>query len=204
ISPEDLEENQDVYVQISEDLLRHFPDFFTLLISQFITFFERRDEKKAKPILFLLDEFPRLGKIPPITGALATLRSKKITICILIQSLKQLEEIYGQTTSTVISDLCDFKFVLKATDPSTQEYFSSLVGTFEEIRLSESVNKHAFWGYTTGSGMSTSSVDSRIIKPAEFAALKDPILLHTIPNKDSKMDVTTFFVVQKHPYYLTA
>ena len=78
ISPADLEKGDDVYIRIPEDLLRQWKNLLSLMINQFITFFERRKETPDnRPLLFLLDEFPRLGKIPAITDALATLRSKK-------------------------------------------------------------------------------------------------------------------------------
>lgn len=40
--------------------------------------------------LFLIDEFPRLGKIEAISNGLATLRSKKIHIALIVQSKSQL------------------------------------------------------------------------------------------------------------------
>jgi type IV secretion system protein VirD4 len=108
-----------------------------------------------------------------------------------------LEDIYGKVSASVIADLCDFKIVLKATDTETQEYFSKLVGTYDEIKTSTTVNRHAFWGYTTGSSTSTSTADRRAIKPEEFAVIEEPVLLHAIPNALLK----TFFFVQKQPYY---
>ena len=84
ISPADLEKGIDIYIKIPEHLLRQWKNLLTLMTNQFISFFERRKEDPDnRPILFLLDEFPRLGKIPAITDALATLRSKKITTCII-------------------------------------------------------------------------------------------------------------------------
>ena len=87
----------------------------------------------ARPILFLLDEFPRLGKIEEITDGLATLRGKKITICPIIQSLAQLDLIYGTAARRVIADNCAYKAILNATDVDSQEYFSKLVGTHDKI-----------------------------------------------------------------------
>jgi len=84
ISPADLEKGIDIYIKIPEHLLRQWKNLLTLMTNQFISFFERRKEDPDnRAILFLLDEFPRLGKIPAITDALATLRSKKITTCII-------------------------------------------------------------------------------------------------------------------------
>ena len=93
-----------------------------------LTHFEQRNETNAQPILFLLDEFPRLGKISAMLDGLATLRSKKISICLIIQSLAQLDTIYGQNERKVILDTCAYKAILGVTDADTQEYFSRLCG----------------------------------------------------------------------------
>jgi type IV secretion system protein VirD4 len=196
ISPTDLENGADVYIKIPEHLLRQWKNLLTLMTNQFISFFERRKESPDnRPILFLLDEFPRLGKIPAITDALATLRSKKITICMIIQSLAQLKMIYGHDAQEVIADTCAFKAVLGATDANTQEYFSKLVGTYEKIRSSQSQNFDPYIGAPTGHGTSTSQdYEKRIIKPEEFATLQEIILLYPLP--------FNFCRVQKQPYYL--
>jgi type IV secretion system protein VirD4 len=197
ISPMDLENGSDVYIRIPEHLLRQWKNLLTLMINQFITAFERRKESlENRPILFLLDEFPRLGKIPAITDALATLRSKKVSICIFIQSLAQLKMIYGHDAQEVIADTCAYKAVLGATDANTQEYFSKLVGTYEKIRNSHSQNYDPYIGAPTGHGTNTSQdYEKRIIKPEEFATLQNQlILLYPLPYN--------FCRVQKRPYYM--
>jgi len=194
ISPADLEKGLDIYVKIPENLLRQWKNLLTLMVNQFITFFERRGESRDnRPILFLLDEFPRLGKIPAITDALATLRSKNITICLIVQSLAQLEMIYGNEARKVIADTCAYKAVLGATDADTQEYFSKLVGTFEKVRATQTQSRD-FVGAATGSSSSFSEdIEKRIIKPEEFAYLREIILLYPLP--------LNFCRVQKQPYY---
>jgi type IV secretion system protein VirD4 len=197
ISPADLEKGIDIYIKIPEHLLRQWKNLLTLMTNQFISFFERRKEDPDnRPILFLLDEFPRLGKIPAITDALATLRSKKITTCIIIQSLAQLKMIYGHDAQEVIADTCAFKAVLGATDANTQEYFSKLVGTYEKIRQSHSRNFDPYIGAPTGHGTSFSQdYEKRIIKPEEFATLREIILLYPLQRN--------FCRVQKKPHYIT-
>ncbi|MCL2797958.1 MAG: type IV secretory system conjugative DNA transfer family protein [Firmicutes bacterium] len=197
ISPLDLEAGYDVYIKIPEHLLRQWKSLLTLMVNQFISFFERRGESNFnRPILFLLDEFPRLGKIPSITDALATLRSKKITICVIAQSLAQLEMVYGHDARKVIADTCSFKAVLGATDADTQEYFSKMVGTYEKMRNTKTTNKDPYYGYDTGnSETSTQDLEKRIIKPEEFASLQNIILLYPMPRN--------FCRVQKYPWYLT-
>jgi len=191
ISPVDLEYGYDVYINIPEHLLRQWKNLLTLIVNQFLTFFERRDEENEMPILFLLDEFPRLGKIPAIMDGLATLRSKKISICLIVQSLAQLDTIYGQNERKVISDTCAYKAILSATDADTQEYFSKLVGTYDKTKVSDSTNADALMGMATSKGKQRSTEEKRIIKPEEFAVLEDIVLLTP----------RGFYRVDKAPYY---
>jgi type IV secretion system protein VirD4 len=177
ISPMDLEYGSDIYINIPEHLLRQWKNLLTLIVNQFLTFFEQRLESNSTPILFLLDEFPRLGKISNMLDALATLRSKKITICLIVQSLAQLDTIYGQNERKVISDTCAYKAILSATDADTQEYFSKLVGTHDKRKDTSSANLEQYSGLGKGTGTSTTTEEKRIIKPEEFGRLHDIVLL---------------------------
>ena len=103
ISPQDLEHGVDVFLSIPEDKLDQWKPLFSLITNQFLKHFERRPDKNAAPILFLLDEFPRLGKIEAIATGLTTLRSKKISIALIVQSLGQLDLYYGPALRRVIA-----------------------------------------------------------------------------------------------------
>lgn len=181
ISPSDLEENQDIYIQIPEDKIEQWQGLLTLIVNSFLKAFERRSEQDLthtpNRVLFALDEFPRLGKVQTITNGLATLRSKQITIAIFMQSMAQLDLIYGKETRQVIFDNCQYKAILRATDQETQEYLSKLVGTFDKMKKSTSTHFGAFAKINTGSGASKTTEEKRIIKPEEFASLKDIVLL---------------------------
>jgi len=177
ISPVDLEYGEDIYIQIPEHLLRQWKGLLTLMVSQFLTYFEQRSEESPAPILFLLDEFPRLGKVGAIIDGLATLRSKKITICLIVQSLAQLDLIYGIHERKVIADTCSYKAILSATDAETQEYFSRLVGTYDKEITSHGTNSSPYIGAPKGQSTNTYEQEKRIIKPEEFAVLNDIVLL---------------------------
>lgn len=192
VTPKMLEEGTDIYLCIEESKLEQWSTLLTMMINQFLKHFERRTEGQATPVLFLLDEFARLGKIEAITNGLATLRSKKITITILTQSLAQLDLIYGKSTRQVIADNCPYKAILNATDAETQDYFSKLVGTYDKIKKSNSANADIF-GIGKGTGVSTTTEEKRIIKPEEFSTLKDIVLLTPFG----------FCRVDKTPYYST-
>lgn len=192
ITPVDLEYGADIYIHIPEHLLRQWKGLLTLIVNQFMTFFEQREESNNNPILFLLDEFPRLGKVPAILDGLATLRSKKISMALIIQSLAQLDLIYGENARKVIADTCAYKAILSATDADTQDYFSRMVGTYDKQETSHGTNKEAFTGMPRGTSTNTQPQQRRIIKPEEFASLDDDMVLLT-PKGYCRID--------KKPYY---
>jgi type IV secretion system protein VirD4 len=178
IRPDDLEEGSDVYLLLPEDKLEAWRGLLALIVNQFLRHFERRQEGDSplRPILFLLDEFPRLGKVDAVKG-LATLRSRKVTICLLVQSLAQLDFLYGKSYRQVIADNCAYKAVLNATDAETQEYFSRLVGTADRLRQTNSTSFRADGRDIAGTGRSETAVEKRLVKPEEFATLRDVVLL---------------------------
>jgi type IV secretion system protein VirD4 len=196
ITPRDLEAGYDVYLKIPDYFMEQWKPLLTLMVNQFTNFLKRRRESPHnRPILLLLDEFAQLGKMPAMSNALSVLRSKKVTMCLIIQSIAQLDEIYRHDSRKVIADNCAFKAVLGATDPDTQEYFSRLVGTYEKVRATNIYGKTAYTGAPTGSSKSfAEGGEKRIVKREEFAYLQDIILLYPLPNN--------FCRVQKRPYYL--
>lgn len=178
IKPTDLEKGSDIYIIISEHLLRRpqWKSLLTLMITQFLAHFEQRPDKVSTPILFMLDEFARLGKMEGITDALATLRSRNITICLVLQSLRQLDMIYSEVERQVICDNCSYQAILKARDARTQQEFSQLVGTYERKRetVTEQVDR---WGIKTGESKGEIIEEKFIIKPESWATLQNVVLL---------------------------
>jgi type IV secretion system protein VirD4 len=148
----------------------------------------------------MLDEFPRLGKIEAVITGLATLRSKKITIMPIIQSLAQLDATYGHEQRKIIADNCSWKAVLNATDADTQKYFSQLVGTEQRVKESrtrsgyDSAMMNILTDTKVSESVSTSTEEKAIIRPEEFAYLNKEVVLLT-PYGYSR--------VQQLPYYQT-
>ena len=176
ITPNDLESGSDVFICIEEHKLEQWKSLLTMIVNQFCKFFEQRKNDNTEPILFMLDEFPRLGKIESVATGLATLRSKKIEIMLYVQSKNQLDMIYGEKQAGSICDNCTYKAILKASEPATQKWCSDLVGTYDKTKKSSSVNADNF-GMGKGSGISTTTEEKRIIKPEEFAYLQDVVCI---------------------------
>lgn len=172
-----------VFLRLSQDRLEQWGGMIRLMITQLIHTLERRPDKQdpqghnTKPILLLLDEFPMLGKIKAITNALTTLRSKKVTFCLMIQSIAQLDAVYGSDVRRVIVDNCQYKIILNITEPDSQEYFSKLIGTVPTGRKSISQGYDPYSNYTTF-GKQIQEFREPLIFPHEFATNRD-IWLHT-------------------------
>ena len=178
IKPIDLEKGFDIYLHIPEDKLEQWTCLLTLIINQFMRHFERRLDDVSEPVLFLLDEFPRLGKVDIVNG-LATLRSKKITFCLVAQSLSQFDGLYGSANCQVIVDTCAYKVILSASSVQTQESFSKLVGKYEHMveSSSENFNTNRIVDAPAQTSITTKPEEKWIVKPEEFATLKDIVLL---------------------------
>lgn len=170
-SAETLEDGATIYLRVSEHLLEQYKDLWTVIISQTLKYLSKRQERKNPPILLAIDEMPRLSKITGLINALATLRSRNVHIMGVIQSMAQLDSLYGKEERKVIADNCRFKLVLSATDPETQKYFSDLAG--QQTALAK--------GITYGAGLvpnsSRNEQGTPLIRPEEWASLNQPILL---------------------------
>lgn len=175
ITPADLENGYDIFCCIPEPKIDEWKDLLGMMCNQFLKSFERRAENNKTPILFLIDEFARIGKIEAITNGLATLRSKKIHIALIAQSKSQLNAIYGKDNASVIMDTCSYKAILGTGDADMQEYCSRLVGTYDKKKVSSSYNADIM-GVGKGQGTNSSTEEKRIIKPEEFAYLGDDVV----------------------------
>lgn len=153
---EDLEDHN-IFMSIPEDKLGQWDGAITLMLTQLIRTLERRPDKydntakKLPPVLLLLDEFPRLGKMDVIQNAVSTLRSKGVTICLIMQSLAQLDKTYGKQARQVIIDNCPYKAILGVTDPENQKIISDMIGSTLVSRESGSFGMSSSTGKSSGS-----------------------------------------------------
>ena len=172
-----------VFLCVNQDRLEQWSGVLRLMMTQLIRNLERRPEKHSprgnsmKPILLLMDEFPMLGKMDVIQTAISTLRSKKVTFYIAIQSIAQLDAIYGENVRKILMDNCQFKAILQVSDPDSQRYFSELFGTglYPKTSVSGSWNTESD-GITLGTHIQEDR-EPRIY-PQDFAT-NDDILLQT-------------------------
>ena len=66
----------------------------------------------------LIDEMANIGHIPHLEKLIATIRSREISACLVLQTQSQLKAIYKDNADTIIGN-CDAKIFLGGTDPTT-------------------------------------------------------------------------------------
>lgn len=80
------------------------------------------------PVVFLLDEFPNLGKIPGFAQMAATLRSRKISLCIGLQGVEQLSREYTAEEQQDILNNMKTKIFYPGLSGQTGKYFEQVAG----------------------------------------------------------------------------
>jgi type IV secretion system protein VirD4 len=85
-------------------------------------------DPNSLPVYFLLDEFRQLKKMDEIMTKLPYVAGYNIKLAIIIQDLKNLDEIYGETSRHSLLGNCGYQLVLGANDQATAEYASRALG----------------------------------------------------------------------------
>lgn len=113
--------------------------------------------KLPVPVTFLMEEFANLGEVPNITKYLSTCRSRAINIMLVVQSLAQLREVYGENNTDVMLAACATHLCIGYNDRSTAEYFEWRSG---EASINVKTEQHQYGespimvgkNYSTGEG----------------------------------------------------
>ena len=169
-SPKSIDEGFSIFIDIPQNKLEMYGPYFRLLVSQMLSHMQERSES-AKPVLFLLDELPTMGRIDQLTQALSTLRSRNVSIWCIIQSMSQLKSIYGPDDATVIKDDCQVKTVLNCDSLETAKEITEMLGTFYIKK--QSVSGGALFG-NNNTGTTNESVDrQQIVDPSDLTTLKN-------------------------------
>lgn len=180
IQPEMLRDKPTaLYVVVPE----HRSDFMSPLMAPFYSqMIGRLIEIEGAPVFFFLDEFANIGVINGIDKYLATIRSRKMSISLGIQSINQLKQRYGQETSGTILDNLKTKLILPGSAYETANYYSQLIGSEEISTYSSSKQGKGDSSY------SESKTKRELFTPDELRRLPNGKVLIVTDNKNPYMD----------------
>ena len=142
----------------------------------------------------LLDEFANIGQIPKFDKLIATIRSREISACIVLQAQSQLKTIYKDAADTIVGN-CDTTLFLGGKESGTLKELSETLGK-QTIDL---FNTSDTRGQSRSYGLNFQKTGRELMSRDELAVLdggKCILQLRGVrPFLSDKYDIT------KHPKY---
>src|SRR5229473_3957149 len=119
------------------------------LIDELISVYDAHQGKDCRPVLLLIDEAGRTA-IPTLADHATTVVGRGISLWIAIQSLSQLETVYGRARSLVLRDNMESQIYYRPTDLATARYLEERLGTHSAFARSTTSKE----GTETSEGLS--------------------------------------------------
>ena len=142
----------------------------------------------------LIDECANIGQIPKLEKLVATIRSREISACLILQAQSQLKAIYRDNADTIIGNM-DSRLFLGGSEPTTLKELSAALGkeTIDIANSSENRGKEVSHGISYQKlGKDLASVDELAVLDGGKCILQ---LRGVRPFMSDKYDIT------KHPNY---
>jgi type IV secretion system protein VirD4 len=99
-----------------------------LFVQQTLDVLMLEHPERSVPVYFLLDEFRQLKKMTEISTKLPYVAGYNVKMAFVIQDLKNLDEIYGETSRHSLMGNCGYQLVFGANDQVTAEAVSKGLG----------------------------------------------------------------------------
>ncbi|MEB3421529.1 type IV secretory system conjugative DNA transfer family protein [Salipiger marinus] len=139
-----------VYLVVAPNMVKPMAPLIRLFFSDLISSLQDKEPGKDEPwpVMIMLDEFNRLGKMPIVVESIETLRSYKGHLAIVTQTIPALDEIYGENTRRALQGNAGVKLYLTPSDEKTVEELSKAVGktTKRVVTRSRSIGRNPFEG----------------------------------------------------------
>jgi len=159
---------------------------------------ERADDKYGGRlpvhVRCLIDEAANIGQIPNLEKLMATIRSREISACLVLQAQSQLKALYKDNMDTIIGN-CDASLFLGGKEETTLKSWNSLLGKETIDMYNTSVTK----GNQESHGQNFQKLGKDLMSMDELAVMDGGKCLLQIrgvrPFLSRKYDIT------KHPNY---
>jgi type IV secretion system protein VirD4 len=139
-----------VYLVVESEMIRPLAPLIRLFFSDLIASLQAQEpgDDEPWPVMIMLDEFDRLGKMPIVAESIKTLRSFGGNLAIVTQTIPALDEIYGENTRRSLQGGAGVKLYLTPSEQKTIEELSQAVGktTKRVVTRSRAVGRNPFEG----------------------------------------------------------
>ncbi len=161
-----------VYVGVTPDNLKRLQPLLQVFYQQATEFLSRRlpGEKDKFGVLFMMDEFPTLGKMEQFITGIAYFRGYRVRLFLIIQDTEQLKGIYEEHGMNSFLSNSTYRITFAANNYETAELISKLVGnkTVDQV----SANRPKFFDLNPASrSLHVSETQRALLLPQEVIGL---------------------------------
>jgi type IV secretion system protein VirD4 len=141
---------QTVYFTVPADDITAIAPLVRLFFSDLIATLQQRlpGRDEPFPVLILLDEFQRIGKMQIIVDSISLLRGYGGNLAIVTQTIPNLDEVYGETSRKALQGGAGIKLYLTPSEEDTVKELSAAVGmtTKRVVSKSRSIGQDGIFG----------------------------------------------------------
>jgi type IV secretion system protein VirD4 len=159
------------------------------LIDGLITTYDTVQGKHCKPVLLLIDEAGRTA-IPSLADHATTVVGRGISLWIAVQSLAQLDAVYGKTRATVLRDNMESQIYYRPANQATADYLEHCLGRRSDFAHSETLRE----GTATSEGRTEQGIPLMTAQDIKQLRDEDIIGFHRLlpPFRAKRMDWRNF------------
>lgn len=164
-----------VYLQVPPTDDDRLKPLTRLILSQFASQLmvsldkDAEGRSKRHKLLFLIDEFPSLGKLGFFSRNMRVMAGYGIKAMLTVQSFKDIIEAYGQHNTII--DNCHVTVAFASADNDTTRKISEMLGEPVEHRASYSVGSSERGLFQGRNTRSVSEIQRRLLEPGEVRQL---------------------------------
>jgi type IV secretion system protein VirD4 len=164
------------------------------LIDELVTTYDQRAGRGCQPVMLLIDEAGRTA-IPSLADHATTVVGRGLTMWVAVQSLSQLEVVYGKARAQVLRDNMESQLYYRPADVATADYIERRCGR-QSAYAHHSTEQH---GGHTSEGRSEQAIP--LLSAHEFLKYQDHEVIgfHRAlpPFKLARMDWREHLILQK-------
>jgi len=139
-----------VYLVVQPLMVKPLAPLIRLFFSDLLSALQDKEPGPDEPwpVMIMLDEFNRLGKMPIVAESIEVLRHYRGHLAVVTQTIPAIDEIYGENTRRALQGNAGVKLYLTPSDEKTVEELSKAVGktTKTVVTRSRSIGKNPFEG----------------------------------------------------------
>jgi type IV secretion system protein VirD4 len=161
-----------VYIGLTPDNLKRLQPLMQVFYQQATEFLARSipTAEDKYGVLFMMDEFPTLGKMDQFKAGIAYFRGYKMRLFLIVQDTEQLKDIYEDAGMNSFLSNSTYRITFAANNVDTAELISKMVGnkTVEQT----SANKPKFLDLNPGArSLHVSETQRALLLPQEVISL---------------------------------